>query len=111
MKKQIILMATFFLMVSCNSGSSTSSDIDYCKYATKKTDYSFFFKGDVIEKCTVTEPQTKTSEEAGYKSISHTAKLELNIKNSKGEVRSNKRWIQIMGDGDKFNVIQNKTIQ
>lgn len=108
---KLFLSAFLVILASCNSGPS--ADFDYCQYATKSPDYSFFFKGDVIEKCSVLEPQTKNTEEAGYKSVSHTAKLELSIKDSKGEVRSNKRWIQIIGgDGDtSFTVVQNKTVQ
>ena len=102
------LIASLAMFASCNS--NTSSGFDYCQYATKSPDYSFFFKGDVIDKCTVLEPQTKNTEEAGYKSVSHTAKLELSIKDLKGEVRVNKRWIQVMGDGVEFTVLQNKTI-
>ena len=112
--KKLLLFSALLILTSCKSNSGpVASDFDFCHYATKNSDYSFFFKGDVIEKCTVLEPKTTNSEDAGYKSVGHTAKLELSIKNSSGEVRVNKRWIQIIrGDGDsKFSVIQNKTIQ
>lgn len=109
MKNLMALIATLAVLASCNS--NTNADFDFCKYATKNSDYSFFFKGDVIQKCSVLEPQTKNTEEAGYKSVSHTAKLELSIKDLKGEVRVNKRWIQVMGDGVEFTVLQNKTIK
>lgn len=108
--KKIVLFASLAILASCNSG--TSSEFDYCQYATKKPDYSFFQSGDVIEKCTVADPKTKNSEEAGYKSVSHTATLELSIKNSAGEIRTNKRWLQIMGSGsDDLVVVQNKSMQ
>ncbi len=110
MKTSILFVITFAVVTSFNS--AISADVDYCKFATKKSDYSFFFKGDVIEKCTVTEPKTKSTEEGGYKSNSHTANLALTIKNAKGEVRTNKRWIQIMDSGSNdFYVVQNKTMK
>ena len=106
---KFLLISFLSIIASCNS--STSADFDFCKYATKNSDYSFFFKGDVIDKCDVKEPKSKSIDEGGYKSINHSATLELSIKNSSGEVRVNKRWIQVMGDGVEFTVLQNKTIQ
>jgi hypothetical protein len=106
-KTNLCLITSIAFLTSCNSGPS--SEFDYCKYATKNSDYSYFFKGDVIDKCTVIEPKSVPSEEGGYKSIGHTATLELTIKDSKGEIRTNKRWIQLMDPGGEIAVIQNKT--
>lgn len=110
MKTSILFTAAFAIFSATNL--ALSADVDYCKFATKKSDYSFFFKGDLIEKCNITDAKTKSTDEGGYKSNSHTAKLELIIKNAKGEVRTNKRWIQITDSGNNdFIVIQNKTMK
>jgi len=110
MNTRILLAVSFYILATLSSVSAAG--VDYCKFATKKSDYSFFFKGDVVEKCAVTNPKTKTSDEGGYKSSSHTANLELTIKNAKGEVRTNRRWIQIMDSGSNdFYVVQNKTMK
>lgn len=108
MKTSLFFLATIAIISSFNT--AISADVDYCKFATKKSDFSFFFKGDVIDKCTVSEAQTKSTNEGGYKSNSHTAKLDLSIKNAKGEIRSNKRWIQIVDSGNNdFVVVKNIT--
>ncbi len=110
MKKSILFAASFAIFAATNF--AMGADVDYCKFATKKSDYSFFFKGDLIEKCTISEAKTKSTNEGGYKSNSHTAKLDLTIKNAKGEARANKRWIQITDSGNNdFMVIQNKTLK